>query len=64
MEITDHSTNFIIKSGFITTAGWTVSLSDVETGVRLISLIVPTVLSILLYIKKTRRNKSHDEENS
>lgn len=39
----------------LTAGGWLVSLQEIEVGVRIISLIVPTVLSIMLY--KHKKNK-------
>lgn len=49
----------ILKMTVATTAGWTISLSEVETGLRILSLAVPTFLSILVYVKN--RKKKNDE---
>lgn len=58
--MTDTTATTIMKMGVATTAGWTISLSDVETGLRILSLAVPTVLSILVYLKN--RKKKNEEK--
>ena len=55
--MTDTTTTIIAKMGIGTVAGWTISLSDVETGLRILSLAVPTVLSILVYLKNRKKQK-------
>jgi hypothetical protein len=40
-----------------TAAGWFVSLQDLETVTRIISLIVPTVLSVLVFVGNRRKNR-------
>lgn len=46
----------------ITAGGWIVSYSTVEAFFKLVSLIVPTVLSVLAYIRANKKKKDQDRE--
>ncbi len=56
---------FVSIEMFILTAlGWSISRQDVEFVVRMISLLTPVVLSIILFIRKTKADtiKRKDDE--
>lgn len=40
-----------------TGAGWVISLDQVEAIARIISLVVPVVLSTILFVRKSKKDK-------
>lgn len=45
----------VISMFFLTAGGWVISLSEVEQLARIMSLMVPTVLSVLIYLQKRKK---------
>jgi hypothetical protein len=41
----------------LTGGGWAVSSLEVETALRIVSLLVPTILSIVVFIRDSKRRK-------
>lgn len=56
-----HDTIRVFEMTFLTIGGWVLSLQEVEVIARIISLIVPTILSILIY-KRSLKDKEDDNE--
>lgn len=51
------TTATILKMAVPTTAGVSLSMTNIEATLRIISLAVPTVLSILVYLKNRKKKK-------
>jgi hypothetical protein len=47
----------VLEMVFLTAGGWIISIQDIETVARIISLLVPATLSVLIYIKKRKDGK-------
>lgn len=45
----------ILEMILMTGAGWTISLASVESVAKIVSLLVPTILSILIFIRNNRK---------
>jgi hypothetical protein len=45
----------ILAMSAMTAGGWAVSLADVEVVVRLISLAVPAVLSVIVFLRSQKK---------
>ncbi|RFC53247.1 hypothetical protein [Brumimicrobium aurantiacum] len=48
--------NLILDMTILAAGGWLISLQEIETLARIISLLVPAALSILLYLKNQKKN--------
>jgi len=58
-----HEHQTIIDITFLMASGWVISLQDIETAARICSLIVPTVLSVLLFIRNQKKhNKTKKDQ--
>jgi len=67
MKTSKNTQNFmqenqtIIDMAFLMAGGWFVSLQDIESIARITSLVVPTCLSVILFIKNQRRKNGKKE---
>jgi hypothetical protein len=48
----------ILAMGAMTAGGWAISMADVEVVVRLISLAVPAVLSVIVFMRDQKKRKN------
>lgn len=54
----NHHHDTVFKMAGMTAAGWTLSLADVETAIRLLSLIIPATLSVVVFVRDWKRKKN------
>ena len=47
----------VFEMMIITVGGWAISVQEIVPIARVISLLVPAVLSILIYVKKSKNGK-------
>lgn len=56
--------NFIavIEMFCLTGAGWTISLQEIETAARIVSVLTPAALSVALFIHRKRKDRKNGDE--
>jgi hypothetical protein len=54
--------NFLLDMTVLMAGGWLISLQDIEVLARIVSLVVPTVLSVLLFIRNIKRNGKKEKK--
>lgn len=51
----------ITKMALLTVTGWAVSLSDVIEVAKLFSFVVPTALSVVVFVRDHNKRKNEDQ---
>lgn len=59
--MTTDGLHTISKMALLTVTGWAVSLSDVIEVAKLFSFVVPTALSVVVFVRDHKKRKNEDQ---
>lgn len=57
-----EATSTVTKMALLTVGGWTISMQEMIDVAKLVSFVVPTALSIVVYIRDTRKKRNDEKE--
>ena len=60
--MTQDGTFTIVKMGFLTVTGWTMTAQFAMEIAKILSILVPTLLSVAVFIRDTKRQKKHEQD--
>jgi hypothetical protein len=53
----------VAKMGILTIGGWAISMQEMLEVAKLVSIVIPTALSIVVFVRDEKRRNGKDNES-